>query len=97
MSEIKYVPLPGARSKVWKFFGFKTKDGHNIDPDHKEVVFCTGQGGGKSVPYLRLLDYKKIVFLIFNGLTEQLIFAVAFFFAILSLKFRSYVLLVRTR
>ena len=53
MSDVKYVPLSGARSKVWKFFGFKTKDGHNIDPDHKDVVFCTVHGCRKSVPYLK--------------------------------------------
>ena len=27
----------------------------------KDVVFCTVQGGGKSVPYLRLLDYINLL------------------------------------
>ena len=28
---------------------------------NKEVIFCTVQGGGKSVPYLRLLDYINLL------------------------------------
>lgn len=38
MSELKLVPLPGARSEIWKSFGFKINDsGIIID---KKKVFC---------------------------------------------------------
>ena len=42
-SRRQFLPLKGARSKVWVYFGFPARDGNYCEPDKKKckVVFCT--------------------------------------------------------
>ena len=38
------IALPGSRSKVWKFFGMKSKDGKTVEKGDMKTAFCRIEG-----------------------------------------------------
>jgi len=35
----RYIPLPGARKELWKYFGFKSEDGKTKAPGSENKVY----------------------------------------------------------